>query len=96
MSITNPAFEIYLSQMFLVKHAIKDATESNSSACYLDSLLSIGRDGQLHTSIYEERDDFNFYITSFIFKSGDILDSPAYKWRLNLTTYTIYPGLLLV
>ena len=27
---------------------IKDTTESNTSASYLDLLLSIGRDGQLH------------------------------------------------
>ena len=29
--------------------------ESNTSASYLDLLLSIGRDGQLHTSIYDKR-----------------------------------------
>ena len=39
--------------------------ESNTSASYLDLLLSIGRDGQLHSSIYDKRDDFNFHITIF-------------------------------
>ena len=43
---------------------IKDTTESTTSASYLDLLLSIGRDGQLHTSIYDKRDDFNFHITN--------------------------------
>ena len=46
---------------------IKDTTESNTSASYLDLLLSIGRDVQLHTSIYDKRDDFNFHITNFPF-----------------------------
>ena len=60
--------------------------ESNTSAPYnLDLLLSIERDGQLHTSIYNKRDDFNFQITNFPF---------LFLWRLYLTAYTICPGLL--
>ena len=43
---------------------------------YLDFLLSIGRDGQLHTSIYDERDDF--HITNFPFLSSNNPTSPAY------------------
>ena len=42
---------------------IKDTTESNTSAPYLDLFLSIRRDGQLHTSLYDKRDDFSFHIT---------------------------------
>ena len=44
-----PEFEIYLSQMYPAKLEIKDTTESITSASYLDLVLSIGRDGQLHT-----------------------------------------------
>ena len=62
----------------LVELEIKDTTESNTSASYLDLLLSIGRDGQLHTSIYDKRDDFNFHITNFPFLSSNIPTSPAY------------------
>ena len=40
---------------------IKDTTESNTSASYLDLLLSIESDGQLRTSLYDKRDDFNFH-----------------------------------
>ena len=40
--------------------------------------LSIGRDGQLHTSIYDKRDDFNFHITNFPFLSSNVPPSPAY------------------
>ena len=57
---------------------IKDTTESNTSASYLDLLLSIGRDGQLRTSLYDKRDDFNFHITNFPFLSSNIPSSPAY------------------
>ena len=57
---------------------IKDTTESNISASYLDLLLSIGRDGQLRTPLYDKRDDFNFHITNFPFLSSNIPSSPAY------------------
>ena len=57
--------------MYPAELEIKDTAESTTSASYLDLLLSIGRDGQLHTSIYEKRDDFNFL-------SSNIPSSPAY------------------
>ena len=56
----------------------KDTTEGTTHASYLDLLLSIGRDGQLHTSIYDKRDDFNFHIINFPFLSNNIPSSPAY------------------
>ena len=78
LSINNPEFENYLGQMYPVELEIKDTTESNTSASYLDLLLSIGRDGQLHTSIYDKRDDFNLHITNFPFLSSNIPTSPGY------------------
>ena len=43
--------------MYPAELEIKDTTESTTSASYLDLLLSIGRDGQLHTSIYDKRNE---------------------------------------
>ena len=48
----NPDFENYQGQMYPVELEIKDRTESDTSASYLDLLLSIGRDGQHRTSFY--------------------------------------------
>ena len=78
LSINNPDFENYLGQMYPPELEIKDTTESNTSASYLDLLLSIGRDGQLYTSLYDKRDDFNFHIKNFPFMSSNIPSSPAY------------------
>ena len=64
--------------MYPVKVEIKDTTESITSDSYLDSLLSIGRDSQLHTSIYDKRDNFNFHITNCPFLISIIPVSPAY------------------
>ena len=47
--------------------------------CFLSKFISaIGRDGQLHTSIYDKRDDFIFHITNFPFLSSNIPSSPAF------------------
>ena len=52
LSINNSEFENYLGQMYPVELEIKVTTESNTSASYLDLLLSTGRDSQLHTHFY--------------------------------------------
>ena len=81
LSINNPDFDNYLglTYMYPVELEIKDTTESNTFfAFYLDLLLSIERDGQLYTSIYDKRDDFNFYITNFPFLRSNISASTAY------------------
>ena len=64
--------------MYPAELQIKDTTESNTSASYLDLLLSIESDGQLCTSLYVKRDDFNFHITNFPFLSSSIPSSPAH------------------
>ena len=77
LSINNPDFKNYLGQMYHLELEMKDTTESNTSASYLDLLLSIGRDGQLRTSLYDKRDNFNFHITNFPFLSSNIPSSPT-------------------
>ena len=57
---------------------IKDTPESNTSASYLDLLLSIGRDGQLHTSLNDKRDDLISILQTFWFLGSNIPSSPAY------------------
>ena len=78
LSINNPGFENYLGQMYPAELEIKNTTESNTSASYLDLLLSFWRDGQLRTSLYDKHDDFNFHITNFPFLSSNIPSSPTY------------------
>ena len=64
--------------MYPAELEIKDTTESTTYDSYLDFLLLIRRDGKLHTSIYDKRDDFNSHITNFPFLSSNIPSSPAY------------------
>ena len=64
--------------MYLAELEIKDTTESITSASCLDFLLSIGRDGQLHTSVYDKRDNFNFHTPNFLFLSSNFPSLPAF------------------
>ena len=63
--------------MYPAELEIKDKTESQTSASYLDILLSIGRDGLLLTPLYDKSDDFNFHIIYFPFMSSNIYSSQA-------------------
>ena len=69
--------------MYLPKLEIKDTTESNTSASYFDLLLSIDRDGQLHNSFYDKRDDFLFPYYKLLFLSSNIPSSPAYGFFIS-------------
>ena len=78
LPINNPEFE-KLSGSDVSCWTWDQGHHSEHHFCfYLDLLLSIVRDGQLHTSIYDKRDDFNFHITNLPFLSSYIPSSPVY------------------
>ncbi|KAK3094161.1 hypothetical protein FSP39_024851 [Pinctada imbricata] len=76
--INNPKFADYLSSIYPSELEVKETTETNNSASYLDIMLSYDTDGHMNTSLYDKRDDFNFSITNFPFLSSNIPSSPAY------------------
>ncbi|KAK3085568.1 hypothetical protein FSP39_005430 [Pinctada imbricata] len=78
LSINNPKFADYLSSIYPSELEVKETTETNNSASYLDIMLSYDIDGHMNTSLYDKRDDFNFSITNFPFLSSNIPSSPAY------------------
>ncbi|KAK3105678.1 hypothetical protein FSP39_003121 [Pinctada imbricata] len=78
LSINNPKFAEYLSRIYPSELEVKETTETNNSASYLDIMLSYDTDGHMNTSLYDKRDDFNFSITNFPFLSSNIPSSPAY------------------
>ena len=57
---------------------IKDTTDTNRSASYLDLHLEIDSEGRLRTKLYHKRDDFNFPIVNFPFICSNIPAAPAY------------------
>ena len=78
LSINNPKFADYLNRIYPSELEVKETTETNNSASYLDILLSYDTDGHMNTSLYDKRDDFNFSITNFPFLCSNIPSSPCY------------------
>ena len=93
LSVNNPDFDNYLRQMYPAELEIKNTTRSNTSASYLDFTPVDQKGGQLRTSLYDKRDDFNFHITNFPFLSSNIPSSPAYGVFIS---HTVCQGLLLL
>jgi hypothetical protein len=78
LSINNHDFHNYVHLIYSDELDIKDTTESDKSASYLDILLNIDSNGRLTTSLYDRRDDFDFVIVIFPFLFSNIPLSPAY------------------
>jgi hypothetical protein len=59
---------------------IKDTTESEKSALYLDILHNVYSNGRLTTTLYDKRNDFDFAIVNFplLCTCSNIPLSPAY------------------
>jgi hypothetical protein len=77
LSISNHNFHNYVHLIYLHELEIKDPTESDKSALYLDMLINIDSCGRLTTSLHHERDDFDFAIVNFPFLCSNIRLSPA-------------------
>ena len=78
LSLNNSNFSDYLHCIYPKELEIKETTETNKSATYLDLHLEIGPNGTLHSKLYDKRDDFDFPIVNFPFLCGNIPASPAY------------------
>ena len=65
---------------------VKDTTDTQISASYLDLHIDIDKGGRLKTKFYDKRDDFTFPIVNFPYISSNIPASPAYG-----ATSHIYP-----
>jgi hypothetical protein len=78
LSINNHNFHNYALSIYPDELEIKDTTESDKSASYLDIFLNIDSSGRLTTSLYDKRDDFDFTIVNFPFLCSNVPHSPAY------------------
>jgi hypothetical protein len=76
LSINNHTFHDYVHLIYPDELDIKDATESEKSASYLDILLNIDSNGRLTITLYDKRDDFDF--VNFPFLCSNILLSPPF------------------
>ena len=78
LSLNNNRFSDHLHLIYPSELEIKDTTDTDKSASYLDLFLEMTTDGRLNTKIYDKRDDFNFPIVKFPFLCSNIPAAPAY------------------
>jgi hypothetical protein len=64
--------------LIAIELEIKDTTDTDKSASYLDLHLEIDTEGRLRTKLYDNRDDFNFPIVNFPSICSNIPAAPAY------------------
>ena len=78
LSLNNYRFCDYQHHIYPNELEVKDTTDFQKSASYLDIHLEIDNGGRLKTRLYDKRDDFTFPIVNFPFISSNIPASPAY------------------
>jgi hypothetical protein len=78
LSLYNSRFGDFVDHIYPIELEIKDTTDTDRSASYLDLHLEIYSEGQIRTEPYDKRDDFNVPIVNFPFICSNIPAAPAY------------------
>jgi hypothetical protein len=79
LSLNNSRFCEFVDRIYPIELEIKDTTDTDRSASYLDLHLDLDSEGRLRTKLYDRRDDFNFPIVNFPFICSKIPAAPAYE-----------------
>ena len=84
---------IFLSLVLNLDLEIKDTTDTDRSASYLDLHLGIDSEGQLRTNLEDKRDYLNFHIVNYPLICSNISVAPAYGLYISqLIRYPIACG----
>ena len=76
-TIDNPEFEKHIPDIYQAELHLNKANTSDKETSFLDININvIGID--IHTSVYDKRDDFGFPIVNFPWLSGDVPRLPSY------------------
>ena len=76
-TIDNPEFEKHIPDIYPRELQLNKANTSDKETSFLDlNIKVIGSD--VHTSVYDKRDDFGFPIVNFPWLSGDVPRLPSY------------------
>ena len=75
LSLNNSRLGDFVDRIYIVELEIKDTTDTDRYASYLDLHLEMNSEG---TKLYDKWDDFNFPIVTFPFICSNIPAAPAY------------------
>ena len=77
LSLDNKHFAKFVDEIYPDELELKETTESQTSASYLDLMLST-TDNILQFKLYDKRDDFDFPIVNYPYIDSNIPVKPAY------------------
>ena len=81
-TINNPEFEKHIPDIYPAEHQLNKTNTSDKETSFLDlNIKVIGSD--IHTSVYDKRDDFVFPIVNFQWLSGDFPRLPSYGIHIS-------------
>jgi hypothetical protein len=78
LSLSNSRFGDFVDRIYLIEFEIKNTTDTDRSASYIDLHLVIDSRGRLRRKLYDKRDDFNVSIVNFPFICSNFSTAPAY------------------
>ena len=78
LSLNYSRFGDFVDRIYPIELEIKDITDTDRSALYLDLHFKIDSEWWLRTKLYDKRDYFNFPIVNFPFICSNIPAAPAY------------------
>ena len=92
-TIDNPEFEKHIPDIYPTELQLSKAITSYKEISFLDLDIKVGSD--VHTSVYDKRDDFGFPIVNFPWFSGDVPRLPSYviyiSQLVSVTSVSDYP-----
>ena len=77
LAINNDDFDLYSKDIYPKELTLNKANTDNKHCPFLDLDIRLC-DGNLHTKIYDKRDDFSFPIVNYPFLDGDVPMAPSY------------------
>ena len=86
LSLNNSRFDDFVDRIYTIELEIKDTTDTDGFASYLDLHIEIESERRLRTKLYVKRDDFNFPIVNFPFIFSNIPAS-AYGVYISQSIY---------
>jgi hypothetical protein len=67
LSLNNSRFGDFVDRIYPIEFELKNTTDTDRSASYIDLHLEIDSRGRLRRKLYDKRDDFNVPIVNFPF-----------------------------
>ena len=78
LSLNNSRLCDFVDRIYPIEFEIKNTTDTDRSASYIDLHLEIDSRGRLRRKLYDKRDDFNVPIVNFPFICSNFSTAPAY------------------